>query len=127
MAEPDPKDPNPLVRRVDALLRRRGEPGREGQVPVLTEIVLDEAPARRAVDAAALEALARELERAVLVRLAAEVDRVIEERLARTLSQVLGQALEGVRAELTVSVTQMVREAVAASVAHALAVPETSQ
>jgi hypothetical protein len=93
-------------------------------VPVLTEIV-DEASAQQpsAVSAAALEALARELERAVLSRLGPEVDRVIDERLARTLSGVLGQALEGVRAELTVSVTQMVREAVAASVAHALAVP----
>jgi hypothetical protein len=40
------------------------------------------------------------------------VDRVIQERL--------GQALEGVRAEIAVSVTQMVREAVAASVAFAL-------
>jgi hypothetical protein len=97
------------------------------KVPVLTEIVADERPARRAVDAAALEALARELERAVLVRLSAEVDRVIEERLARTLSTVLGQALDGVRAELTVTVTQMVREAVAASVAHALATPDSAQ
>jgi len=37
---------------------------------------------------------------------------------------VLGQAQESVRAELTGSVTQMVREAVAASVAHALAPPK---
>jgi hypothetical protein len=51
---------------------------------------------------------------------------VIEERLARTLNTVLGQALEGVRAEITVSVTQMVREAVAASVAFALR-PKTSE
>ena len=97
------------------------------KVPVLTQIVADERPVRRAVDAAALEALARELERAVLVRLAAEVDRVIEQRLARTLSQVLGEAIDGVRAELTVTVTQMVREAVAASVAHALAYPDASE
>jgi DNA polymerase III chi subunit, HolC len=63
---------------------------------------------------------------AVLERLGPEVDRVIEERLARTLNTVLGQALEGVRAEITVSVTQMVREAVAASVAFALR-PKTSE
>ena len=93
-------------------------------VPVLTEIVSDSRAPRRAVDAAALEALARELERAVLERLAPEVDRVIEERLARTLSLVLGQALDGVRAELTAGVTQLVREAVAASVARALALPD---
>jgi hypothetical protein len=79
-------------------------------VPVLTEIVDEAAPAQSpAVSDAALEALARDLERAVLARLAPEIDRVIE------------QALKGVRAELTVSVTQIVREALAASVAHAAA------
>jgi hypothetical protein len=36
---------------------------------------------------------------------------------------VLGQTLEGVRAELTASVNQMVRDAVAASVAHTLSNP----
>ena len=124
MSEPDPKDPNPLVRRVDALLRRRHEPGREGEVPVLTEIVQDEARRARAVDAAALEALARELERAVLERLGPEVERVIQERLGRALNEVLAKALDGARAELTGGVSQMVREAVAASVAHALAPPK---
>jgi hypothetical protein len=102
------------------------ESGREFRVPVLTEVVAEVQRARPTVDAATLEALARELERAVLSRLGPEVDRVIEERLARTLSKVLGQALDGVRSDLTVTVTQMVREAVAASVAHALALPETT-
>ncbi|HEX9395716.1 MAG TPA: hypothetical protein VF943_03145 [Burkholderiales bacterium] len=124
MSEPDPKDPNPLVRRVDALLRRRQDPGHEGEVPVLTQIVQDEARRARAVDSAALEALARELERAVLARLGPEVERVIQERLGRTLNEVLARALERARADLTGSVTQMVREAVAASVAHALAPPK---
>src|SRR5258706_204413 len=72
------------------------------------------------------DTLAGELERAVLSRLGPEVDRLIEERLGRTLNEVMGLALDSVRAELTVSVTQMVREAVAASVAHALALPETT-
>jgi len=98
----------------------------ELRVPVLTEIVSDTRPTRPAVDAAALEALARELERAVLARLGPEVDRLIEERLGRTLNKVMGLALDAVRAELTVNVTQLVREAVAASVAHALALPETT-
>lgn len=115
---------DPLVKRVDALIRRHTEPGAE-DVPVLTEVVNDERAPRLAVDGPALEALARELERAVLERLGPEVDRLIEERLARTLSSVLGQELEGVRTELTVSVTQMVREAVAASVARALATPKS--
>src|SRR5882672_3716444 len=77
---------------------------RESRVPVLTEVVAEAQRARPAVDAATLEALARELERAVLSRLGPEVDRVIDERLGRTLNAVLGQALDVVRAELTVSV-----------------------
>jgi hypothetical protein len=121
----DGQDSNPLVQRVDALMRRRAEPSRrETDVPVLTEIVSDERAARPAVDRAALEALARELERAVLERLGPEIDRLIEEKFARTLSQVLGRSLNEVRDELTGSVTQMVREAVAASVARALALPK---
>jgi hypothetical protein len=80
-------------------------------VPVLTQVV-DEAPAAPAVDGATLEALARQLEHAVLERLGPEIDRVT--RLA----------LNGVRAELTASVTLMVREAVAASVTQALAAPK---
>ena len=85
------------------------------EVPVLTEVVDDAgtAPRRPAVDRAALEALARDLERAMLERLGPEIDRLI------------GAALDGARAELALSVQQMVREAVAASVAHALAQPKT--
>ena len=95
----DEQHPDPLAKRVDALVSRTREPG-GADLPVLTEIVNDERAPRRAVDAAALEALARELER------------------------IVGQALEGAHAELKKSVTQMVREAVAASVAHALALPK---
>jgi hypothetical protein len=88
-------------------------PEEGADVPVLTQIVEDEsALAPPALDGAALEALARQLEQAVLERLGAEIDRVT------------AGALNGVRAELTVSVTQLVREAVAASVAKALAVPK---
>jgi DNA-binding response OmpR family regulator len=125
VAKDKPRDPHPLVQRVDALLRREDNASGESDVPVLTDVV-DDDRARRAprVDAAALEALARELERAVLERLGAEVDRVIEEKLTRTLSGVLGQSVEGMRKELNQSVTQMVREAVAASVASTLAPPE---
>lgn len=105
-------DSKPLVQRVDALLRR-GDPAQpDTELPVLTEIFEDERAPRRAVDGAALEALARELERAVLERVAPELERIV------------GQALEGAHAELKRSVTQMVREAVAASVAQALALPK---
>jgi hypothetical protein len=123
VAKPEAIKPDELVvEQVDALLRSTQDTGHaDPEVPVLTEIIDDAGPARRPTfDAAALEALARELERAVLERLGPEVDRVIEEKLARTLSTVLGHSLDGVRSELTGSVTQMVRGAIAASVAHAL-------
>jgi hypothetical protein len=84
----------------------------ESEVPVLTQIVEVERNSPPGVDPAALEALARELERAVLARLGPEIDRAT------------GQALDAVRAELTANMTQMVREAVAASVAHTLALPK---
>jgi hypothetical protein len=80
-------DPNPLVQRVDALLKRHQEaaPGASEDLPVLTEIVDPKAPAgQAALDAAAVEALSRELERAVLQRL--------EDQLQPTLAA-LGQAL----------------------------------
>ena len=113
---------NPLLRRVDALLRGNRDPAaRASDVPVLTEVVDDEARRLPAVAPEALEALAHELERAVLARLGPEVERVIEQKLSRVLSGLVGQSVDGMRAELTQSVTQMVREAVAASVARALA------
>jgi hypothetical protein len=80
-------DPNPLVQRVDALLKRHQEAaqGASEDLPVLTEIVDPKAPAgQAALDAAAVEALSRELERAVLQRL--------EDQLQPTLAA-LGQAL----------------------------------
>ena len=122
MSDDKKPDPDKTVKLDPAAMRRAQS--RDGEVPVLTEIVADQRLPRPVVDKAALEALARELERAVLERLGPEVDRVIQEKLAKTLNQVLGQALEGVRAELTNGVTQMVREAVAASVSRALALPD---
>jgi hypothetical protein len=121
----DPRrDFNPLIQRVDALLRRHQEapkPKPDEDVPVLTEIV-DPKAARPAtgVDRATVEALAEELENAVLLRLAPELDRVFEERLAGTLGDMLEQVLNGMRAELAASVHMMVREAIAVSVSHAL-------
>ena len=85
----------------------------QGDVPVLTQVVEDvpAAPAP-APDAAALDALALQLERALLERLGPEVERVT------------ARALDRVRADLTLSVLRMVREAVAASVSQELAVPK---
>lgn len=82
-------------------------------VPILTQVVEDyRAAATPSLDAAALEALALELERALLERLGPEVERVT------------ARALDKVRAELTLSVLQMVRDAVAASVSKELALPK---
>jgi hypothetical protein len=118
-----PRDFNPLIQRVDALLRRHQEapkPKPDEDVPVLTEIVDPKAVRPAGVDRATVEALAEELENAVLLRLAPELDRVFEERLAGTLGDMLEQVLNGMRAELAASVHMMVREAIAVSVSHAL-------
>ena len=67
-------DPNPLVQRVDALLKRHQEAAPAEDLPVLTQIVDPSAPAgQAALDAAVVEALSRELERAVLQRLEKEL------------------------------------------------------
>lgn len=61
-------DADPLVQRVDALLKRQQEtaPGAADDVPVLTEIV--------SAEASAADALALELERAVLARVEQELE-----------------------------------------------------
>jgi hypothetical protein len=78
----------------------------EADVPVLTQVV-EEMPAAPApaIDDAASEELALQLERALLERLGPEVERVT------------ARAVDKVRAELTVSVLRMVREAVAQALA----------
>jgi uncharacterized membrane protein YheB (UPF0754 family) len=121
-------DQNPLVERVDALLRRHQQgqqaPRAEEDVPVLTEIVDPQARrAAPAVDMKLVEAFADELETAVLLRLAPELDRLFEERLVSKLGDMLDQVLNDMRTELSAGVHQMVREAIAASVAQALGAP----
>lgn len=99
----DEAEKNPLIGRVDALLRRRQEATQRAdeEVPVLTEIVAPGAePSPPGADSQD-EALAADLERALIARLAPELER----RLA------------GLRAELDKELRRAVREAVA----HALA------
>ena len=107
---------NPLLSRVDALLRRHHElpRGIDDDVPVLTEVAEPAGAAADPIDGKAVAALAEALERAVLDRLGGEMDRVIEERLSKTLAELLDQALREMRSELGQNVRQMVREAVAA-------------
>jgi hypothetical protein len=73
--KPAVSDANPLVQRVDALMKRHQEAAPAGEdLPVLTEVVDPSAAAgSAALDAAAVEALSRELERAVLQRLENEL------------------------------------------------------
>jgi hypothetical protein len=85
----------------------------ESKVPVLTDVVTDLPRPRSAMDAQALEALSREVERTVLARLMPEVKRVIDQRL--------GEVVESLRVDLSASVTRIVREAVAAAVKRAQA------
>ncbi|MDH5351659.1 MAG: hypothetical protein OEX78_12680, partial [Betaproteobacteria bacterium] len=75
MSDEKARATNPLVERVDALLRRHQEAAQaRDELPVLTEIVDPDKPrAAAALDAAAVEALSRELERAVLQRLEDEL------------------------------------------------------
>ncbi len=117
MSEERPADESPLVQRVDALLRsHRGAQPSHSDVPVLTDIVELEPDGQPRFDPAALEALALERERPVLARLGEELDRAIEQGLARALAE----TLDGMRADLTATVREMVRDAVAASVESAL-------
>jgi len=89
-------DRNPLVERVDALLRRHQEAaaGRD-DLPVLTEVVDPDKPrGASALDAAAVEALSRELERAVLQRLEDELQPALT-ALGQALRVALREAVTG--------------------------------
>lgn len=99
----DEAEKNPLIGRVDALLKRHQEATQRAdeEVPVLTEIVAPGAQDSPAGADAHDDVLAADLERALIARLAPELDR----RLA------------GLRAELEKDLRRAVREAVA----HALA------
>jgi len=79
-------DANPLVRRVDALLKRHQDavPGSDDGVPVLTEIV----------EPGAAEALAFELERAVLQRLEAELQPALAAALRAAVAAAVKRELE---------------------------------
>ena len=87
MSERGPGD-DPLIGRVDALLRRHQEGAAQGadDVPVLTEVV---EPAAQAA-----EALARELERAVLQRLEHELQPLLAATLREAIAVAVRRELE---------------------------------
>jgi len=85
---------NPLVERVDALLRRhQSAEGGGDDLPVLTEIV-EPGTAAAARDAAAVQELARELERAVLARLEGELETALAD-LGGALRRALRESVAG--------------------------------
>ena len=96
------RESNPLIERVDALMRRQREESQRTveEVPLLTEII-EPVAASSPQTAAAEEALAGDIERVLVVRLIPELNRQIA----------------GLRSELEKELRRTVREAVA----HALA------
>ena len=96
MSEENGRATNPLAERVDALLRRHQEAAQaRDELPVLTEIVDPDKPrAAAALDAAAVEALSRELERAVLQRLEDELQPALA-ALGQALRVALREAVAG--------------------------------
>ena len=135
---------NPLVARVDALLKRHQQQGTapvpaaeveivaappaplavttpatvEDDFPVLTEIV---EPASLPGSDPKSAALAAQVEAAVLEKVLSGLDRTLDRRLGRTVSDLLEQAMDGLRADLSASVRELVREAVATAIQEELA------
>ena len=103
------REQNPLVARVDALMKRQQEDSLRAveEVPLLTEIVEHDpaAAAANAARAARDEALAADIERVLVVRLIPE----------------LNKQIAGLRTELEKQLRRSVREAVE----HALAARKT--
>jgi len=99
----DGRDPNRLIERVDALMRRQQEDTQRAveEVPLLTEIVAHEIAAQSPEAINADKALAADIERVLVVRLIPE----------------LNKQIAGLRAELEKQLRISVREAVE----HALA------
>ena len=99
----DSRESNPLIERVDALMRRQQEDTQRAveEVPLLTEIVERDPKAAALKEAPEDEMLAADIERVLVVRLVPELNRQIA----------------GMRSELEKELRRAVREAVA----HALA------
>ena len=106
----DGRDPNRLVQRVDALIKRQKEDSQRAveEVPLLTEIVEQEAAAPAPGALPGEESLAADIERVLVVRLVPE----------------LNKQLAALRAELEKELRRSVREAVEHALAARKATPE---
>jgi hypothetical protein len=96
------RDPNRLIERVDALIRRQQEDSRRAveEVPLLTEIVEHEAGAAPAEALPGEKALAADIERVLVVRLVPELNKQIaalrtelEKELRRSVREAVEHAL----------------------------------
>jgi hypothetical protein len=95
------REPNALIRRVDALIKRQQDDARRSveEVPLLTEIVERDAAGARA-KAKEDEILAADLERALLVRLVPEINKQIsslrsdmEKELRKSVREAIAHAI----------------------------------
>ena len=87
------RESNPLIERVDALLKRHQDaaPNPEGEVPVLTEVV-DAAAGAAAPLPAGTDALAAQIERAVLERLAPEIQELVRRAVREAVVRAVAAA-----------------------------------
>ena len=108
----DARDPNRLIERVDALMKRQQEESQRAveEVPLLTEIVAHESDAQVPAAARGEETLAADIERVLVVRLVPE----------------LNKQIAGLRAELEKELRRSVREAVEHALAARKAKPDKS-
>jgi hypothetical protein len=106
----DGRDPNRLIQRVDALMKRQQEDTQRAveEVPLLTEIVEHEAAVATPGALPGEEMLAADIERVLVVRLVPE----------------LNKQIAALRAELEKELRRSVREAVEHALAARKATPE---
>jgi predicted DNA-binding protein len=106
------RDPNRLIERVDALMKRQQEDSQRAveEVPLLTEIVAHDAVASTPEAVHAEKALAADIERVLVVRLVPE----------------LNKQIAGLRSELEKELRRSVREAVEHALAARKANPDRS-
>jgi hypothetical protein len=101
------REANPLISRVDALMKRHQEESQRAveEVPILTEVLEQDAQAEKD-RAAADEALAADIERVLVVRLVPELNKQIavmrgelEKEIRRTVRDAVANALAARKAD----------------------------
>ena len=102
------RDPNRLIARVDALMKRQQEDSKRAieEVPLLTEIVAPDAVPQAPETVRAEKALAEDIERVLVVRLIPELNKQIaalrtelEKELRRSVREAVDHALAARKAK----------------------------